>query len=194
MKLYIYSLAFLLFIKVTGQNKVEWSENYSMQLQDFENPGSEINPELDSYSISSGTYIEFAMQKNAYSFAFSKNFNSNAIAVFSKSSAVLVAPDSTLAHQLMSFARYSFDLTELYTRKFRKRMFEKKETLSKGDFYQPIFEEINEELGVEHSRVLKLTDLGRREDLLEDEHKKVRDQIFELADYCKSCKPPRKKK
>jgi len=177
-----------------GQDKQEWSEDYEIQFEDFKNGGTEINEELSSYSLSAGTHLAFAMQKNAYSFALSKNFNSNVSAILNRSSAILVAPDSATAHQLLQFARFSFDLTELYARKFRKRMYEEKETFSKSNFYEPIFDDINEELANEHSRVLKLTDLGREEALLKKEHDLVKIKIVELADFCKACRPPKKVK
>lgn len=187
-------LILTLLLKVGFSQKVEWREDYLISLSDFQNEGTEINDQLSSYSLSDGTYMEFGMQKNAYSFAFSKNFNRNVTAVFNKTGAMLVAPDSAVANQLLSFARYSFDLTELYARKFRKRMYEEKETFSSADFYQPIFEEINNELSAEHARVLKLTDLGREEGILKLEHQKVKGQIQVLSDFCKSCKPPKRRK
>ena len=177
-----------------AQDKQEWEEGYLIQLADFQNQGTEINPALDSYSLSDGMLMEFGMQKNAYSFAFSKNFNSNVIASFSRTSAVLVAPDSLIAQKLVSFARYSFDLTELYARKFRKRLYEEKETFSRSDFYQPLFEEANAELKEEHSRVLKLTEFGQDEAVLRHEHQRVREMIRTLEMFCRECKPPKKLK
>jgi len=174
------------------QDKQEWAEDYLIQFADFQNQGTEIDPALDSYSLSDGMLMEFGMQKNVYSFAFSKNFNSNVVASFSRTSAVLVAPDSLIAQKLVSFARYSFDLTELYARKFRKRLYEEKETFSRSDFYQPLFEEVNAELKEVHSRVLKLTEFGQDEAVLRHEHQLVKDRILELGMFCKECKPPKK--
>lgn len=190
--LYYAVLAF--FAQLAVAQKVTWDDQYLIQLEDFQNAGTEINDQLASYSLSAGTYMEFAMKKNAYAFAFSRGFNEYTSAIFNKSSAMLIAPDSMIADQLLMFARYSFDLTELYTRRFRQRMYEEKGPFSKVDFYQPIFEEINNELGTEHARVLKLTDLGREESILRAEHQKVREQIIELSDFCKGCKLPKKRK
>jgi len=38
----------------------------------------------------------------------------------------LVAPDENSAKDLVDYARFQFDLTELYARKFRKKIFEEK--------------------------------------------------------------------
>ena len=179
---------------LAAQDKIEWSEGYVITIKDFMNPGTEIDPSRDAYALSSGSGLEFLMQKNAYSFALSKNFNNTVTAIFSRSSAFIVAPDSVTANQLLNFARYSFDLTELYARKFRKRMNTEKETFSKSNFYQPIYEQVNSELNEELSRIMKLTDLGRKEELLKQEHEQVALQMIDYQYFCKSCKPPKRKK
>ena len=36
--------------------------------------------------------------------------------------------------------------------------------------------------------------MGRNAELLNQERENIRNEIDELADYCKTCKPPKKKK
>lgn len=45
----------------------------------------------------------------------------------------------------------------------------------------------------ELSSAMQQTNLGLKNDLLEDLHQKVIVEILELDDFCKECKPPKKK-
>ena len=177
-----------------SQQILEWSPTTKLKLNDFQSPQSEIRSDLTTYSIFSGTNMDFNFRMSNGEFMFTKNFNSKVRTTFNKSAAVIVAIDSTMARQLVNYGQCSFDLTELYSRKFRKRLYEQKGTFSNVSFYQPIFEELHQELNAENARVMKLTDLGRNEDALNNEHKIILNKIEELSDFCKICKPPKKKK
>ncbi len=181
-------------ISVFGQSMIEWSPESKLELTDFQSEQTEINETLTTYSIYSAANLDFSFQMSSYEFMFTKNFNSKAKTVFNRRAAVITAKDSTMAKQLVNFGQYSFDLTELYTRKFRKAMYENKGAFSDVNFFQSIFNDLQTELHAENSRVLKLTDLGRNENLLEREHNQVILAINELSDFCKECKPPKKKK
>jgi len=192
------SLLFLfsLFTLSTGlcQSIIHWAPETRLELTDFQSPQTEISAELGSYSIFSGAMMDFSFQMSSYEFMFSKNFNSKVKTTFNRNMAVITAPDSAVALQLVRFGQYSFDLTELYTRKFRQRMYEEKGAFSNPNFFQPIFTALQEEMNAENARVLKATNLGREEALLRYEHQQVIAQISALSDFCLECKPPRKKK
>ena len=177
-----------------SQTTIEWDPNIKLKLEDFQSLQSEIKPELTTYSIFTGTNIDFNFRMTNGEFMFTKNFNSKVKTVFNTLAAVIIANDTVLAQQLVNYGQYSFDLTELYSRKFRKRMYEQKGAFSNVSFYLPIFEELHQELNTENARVLKLTDLGRNEDILKEEHLKVLKNIEELSNFCKTCKPPKKRK
>jgi hypothetical protein len=138
--------------------------------------------------------MEFGFQMSGGALIFTKNFNSKAKTTFNRNAAVITAPDTAIAEQLVAFARYNFDLTELYTRKFRKEMYEKKGSFSDFNFFQPIFNELQEELNAESARVSKATDLGRNAVVLAQEHKRVLSEIESLSDFCFECKPRKKRK
>ena len=176
------------------QSVFEWTPEYELQLADFQSPQTEINPELTSCSIFSGANMDFSFQMSNYEFMFTKNFNSKVSTTFNKNAATITAPDLATAEQLVKFGQYSFDLTELYSRKFRKEMYELKGTFSNASFFQPIFNRLQEEMNAESARVLKATDLGRNEALLKQEHEQVILAIEALADFCRECKPPKRKK
>lgn len=194
MKLLLISLFTILPFCAFAQDKLEWSDNYILTLSDFRSVETEINKDLKSYSVQSGAQIEFSYQMSSYEFMFTKNFNSKATAVFHRNAAYIVSVDSSSAQPLVDYAQYNFDLTELYTRKFRKRILEEKGAFSNTQFFQPIYDQLQREMSAENARVSKLTDLGSKSELLELERTKVLAEIHLLGDYCKTCKPPKKKK
>ena len=183
-----------LFSSAFSQSIIEWAPDVRLGLEDFQSSQTEINKELGSYSLYSGTNMDFLFQMSGYEFAFTKNFNSKVKTIFHRNSAVIIAPDSLIASELVNFAQYSFDLTELYSRKFRQRMYEEKGAFSNFGFFKPIFDEHQIEMNAESAKVMKATDIGRKSEMLEQEHQKVLQQIQELSDFCMECKPPKKKK
>ncbi len=194
MRLFL-SLSFVVIINSSfGQSIIEWSPNYKLTLSDFKSSETEINSELNSFSLLPGTNTDFGFQMSSYEFMFKKNFNEKVITTFNQNIAAIVAPDSLIANQLVNFSQYNFDLTELYSRKFRKEIYENKGAFSNINFFQPILEKLQNEMNAENNRVIKLTDFGKNSDLLDKEHEQVLVGIESLSDFCKECKPPKKKK
>jgi hypothetical protein len=192
---YIFLFLFLLLHSPSqAQFILEWEEDYDLRLRDFRSDQSEVNPRLASIAFSSGTNLDFAFHMSSAEFMFTKNFNSEVTAEFSPESAVIAAPDTASAMDLLNFGRYSFDLTELYARKFRKEIYEQKKAFSKVDFFQAIYDKLQAQMATEHARVMKETELGSRREVLEKERAAVRQQIRELPDFCKECKPGKGKK
>ena len=195
LKKFIFTL-FIAFSSslVIAQEPMEWTPDYELQLSDYQSPESEINAALTSYSIYSGAKIDFSFNMNSVSFMFTKNFNSKVKAIFQKNLAVLVAPDSLTANQLLQFGRYDFDLVELYSRKIRKKIYEEKGAFSDSSLFQPIFNELQEEMNTVSAQVFKATDFGKDAELLLKEHNKVVDEINALSDFCMTCKPKKNRK
>tara|TARA_R110001592_G_scaffold237306_12_gene496423 strand:- start:24090 stop:24683 length:594 start_codon:yes stop_codon:yes gene_type:complete len=178
---------------VFAQNKIEWDEMYTLQLSDFESPESQIG-DVDVISLQTSSSMNFGYAMSSSQFMFTKNFNSLVDCSFSRSSSSLIAPDSVVANKLLKFAQFEFDLSELHARILRKEIFEKKKAFSDFGFFQPIYEEVEFRLNQRHASALKATNLGQDEEVLKKLHLEVRNEIMELEDYCKTCKPPKKKK
>ncbi|PLX01511.1 MAG: hypothetical protein C0595_14465 [Marinilabiliales bacterium] len=176
-----------------GQNKIQWSEDYKLKLSDFQSPSSQIG-EIDMYSIRTGSSFDFEFSMSGYEFMFTKNFNDKVDSYFSRNAAILVAPDSSFANDLLSFAQYEFDLSELYARKLRKKLYENKGAFSSYDFFREYFEEVQNEYVQRYTQTGKETDLGRDKGKLTELHNKVMEEIHELSEYCKTCKPAKKKR
>lgn len=86
--------------------------------------------------------MEFAFYMSNAEFMFTKNFNSKVSNSFKRESASIIAPDTAMALNLLSFAQYQFDLRELYARKFKKELYDGKTAFSNVSFYQPLFTKI----------------------------------------------------
>lgn len=176
------------------QSQIEWSPDVELEISDYQSTSTEINNALSIYSISTTAGIDFSFSMSYYEFMFTKNFNGKVNSIFHRASSYISAPNEEIANQLVKFGQLEFDLAELSARKFRKRLFESKGAFSNTDFFKPLYDEIITEQKNRHNRLAKETDLGKNIDILNKERKKIRSEINELSDYCKTCKPPKKKK
>lgn len=189
---YFFTLAFLTLVSISqAQNIVEWDGKYLLQLSDFQSPNSKIG-EGNFYSLNAASTIDFSFYMSNAEFMLSKNFNDKVSNNFNREGAYLIAPDSTTALQLLAFAQYDFDLKELYARKFRQRMFEEKKAFSDINYSRPIYESVQKEYASRHALAGSQTDIGIQEDKLRIIHQDVLNEIDELYDFCKTCKPPKK--
>jgi hypothetical protein len=188
-------IAILLAIvsNVKGQNTIEWDGNYQLKLSDFQSTATQIGG-TNIYSLNTVSSFDFSFYMSSGEFMFTKNFNSKVNCSFNRNAASLVAPDSLIATDLLFFARYQFDLSELYARKFRKRLFEEKGAFSNVNFFRPIYDEIQREFNERQTIAMKATDLGRDNEKLRQIHQDVIKEIAQLANFCKTCKPPKKKR
>jgi hypothetical protein len=180
-------------ILCNGQNVIDWDPNYKLQLSDFQASITEIG-DVDIYSLHSSARMDFSFSMSNYEFMFTKNFNSKVNCTFTRNAASLIAPDEEIAGSLLKFAQYEFDLSELYARKFRKKLFEGKGAFSSAGFFQPIYNDLQNEFVERHARAAVETDIGRKAEQLTQLHFEVVREIDELSDFCKACKPPKRKK
>lgn len=193
MRIILLSTLSLLSIAVYAQDTINWNNRYQLKLSDFKSTATEIG-DVNIYSLSSGAQLTFAYQMSNGEFMFTKNFNSKVNCYFDRSLAAIVSPDSARAEELLNFARYEFDLAELSARKLRKRIFDEKSTFSDPSFFEPLYKEAQREFTVRHTAAAKETDLGHDATKLKVLHDAVRTEIAALSDFCRTCKPAKKKK
>jgi hypothetical protein len=175
-----------------SQNVIEWNRDYLLQVSDFQSPTKES--ENGMYAIRAACLIDFSFYMSNYEFVFTKNFNSKAKTTFTKDASYIISPDSITTLRLLKYAQAEFDLAELHTRKFRKKMFESKNALSNGNFFQELYNEIQKEYIVRESDMLQVTEMGISEIRLDEYHSQILKEIDEYEDFCKDCKPKKKKK
>lgn len=175
-----------------GQDVVDWDGSYQIQLSDFRSAGTRIGS-VDIFSLNPACNFDFSFYMTNAEFMLTKNFNSRVNCSFRRNLATLVAPDTATAMSLVDFSRYEFDLSELYARKFRKKLFEEKGAFSNIKFMEPIYIQVQNDLAERHTLAASESDLGMKKEKLAELHEQVRREIEELNDYCKTCKPRKKK-
>lgn len=187
----------VLYILTSGllfsQNDIEWDGQYRLQLSDFQSASTQVG-NVTIYSLHTTAGVEFSFYMSNFEFMFAKNFNAKVNNTFKKNTASLVAPDPVIAEKIINFAQFEFDLAELYARKFRKKIFEEKGAFSNVTFFRPIYDDIQKEFSERDTNAGKESDIGQKSDRLKILHEQVLNEIQELADFCKTCKPPKKKK
>lgn len=192
--LLILSCLFFLsvFSPVSGQNIFDWSPDYKLTKSDF--MGTKGDVSSDVFTVHAASTINFSYQMSNYEFMLTKNFNSKVSTTFNRTASFIIAPDSTTENKLINFAQAEFDLQELYARKFRKSMFENKKAFSDPGFYQKLYDQVMEDYTVKVSELSQLTNLGMAETRLAEQHRQILDEIITLSEFCKECKPKKKKK
>jgi hypothetical protein len=193
MKLFLAAALVILSIVASAQNTIPWDGQYELQIADFQSPVSQIG-DVNMYSFSAASTFDFAFQMSSSEFMFTKNFNSKVDCSFKRELSVLVAPDTTMANNMVAFSRYEFDLCELYARKVRKKLFEEKGAFSDPSFFRPIFEATQKEYAARRTIAARDTEIGANSAKLNELRAEVLSEIEELADFCKACKPSKKKK
>lgn len=184
----------LFFVLVLGQAKAQniivWSELSPLKLTDFAAKAPSSSNSI--YGCRASCNIDFGYQMSAASFMLTKNFNSKVKTVFIKNTSYIVAPDANITQNLLAYSQTIFDLTELYARKFRQRLFEQKKAFSNSDFYVAAQEEVQKELSERENFILSSTNLGQNTEELKKTHDQILQEIQQLADYCMECKPKKK--
>ena len=185
---------YLLFTTIIfSQNDIVWDGKYQLEVSDFQSSATQIGG-VNVASLHTSLGVDFSFYMSNFEFMVTKNFNAKVNNTFKREAASLVAPDENSAKDLVDYARFQFDLTELYARKFRKKIFEEKGAFSNITFFRPIYETIQKELTERDANAGKETDLGRKKEKLQVLHEQVLKEILALADFCKECKPAKKKK
>lgn len=185
----IVSFNFIISL-LSGQNVLNWNEDYTLTFDDFQNKGTQIG-QVNIYSLQTATGMGFSFQMSNAEFMFTKNFNNKVSCTFTRDASLMVAPDSTYAINLLNFARFEFDLAELYARKLRKELSENKKTFSNANFFEPLFEKLQAEYNQRHAEAAKETDIGQIPEVLVGLHNMIKLELQDYADFCKECKPPK---
>ncbi|TKD60922.1 hypothetical protein [Flavobacterium sp. ASW18X] len=188
-------LVFTFFSFVKAQeSRQEWINNYEFSLADFKAATTKVDQEVSNLYLQTGITIELGFQMTNIEFMFTKNFNDKVICILDKNTAVLKAQNQKQLTRLLHLASYDFDLSELYARKIRKELFENKKAFSNANFFQPYYSKMIAERNTISAQLYDASNFGAKEELLQKAHQKVREELKEYSDYCKECKPKKRKK
>lgn len=193
---FLFYMILLIFSSHAGgyaQSIIEWDGKYQLQLSDFQSASSQVGQgEINYITVFAG--MEYRLAMTNAEFMFTKNFNSMVNVTFNRNASVLIAVDSVEALNMLAFAQFSFDLAELYARKFRKAVYEEKNAFSGFDYIEPIYNRLQAEYNLRHSAVGQSSNLGQNHDRLARYHADVLAEIETYPDFCKTCKPKKIKK
>ncbi len=188
MKILVLFFVFAAFV-ANAQVTEDWKEDRVLNLEDFKGSSTEINPELDKYSISSGITLALGYSMTGMELAFTKNMNKAVNVIFDPESAYVVAPSDSIAQHLVDFANLQFDLAELYARKIRQDIYENKTLFSRNNVVHQIFDDRSREYQAENARLSKILDLGLKADKTAVEHQHIQKELESLDAFCFQCNP-----
>jgi len=183
---------FLLPLSLSSQERVEWSPEIIIDTTSFQ---AEL-PELTPDNVQQYTFFcsyDFGYQMANIQFALTKNFNKYVSAFYMPSHSWI--EEGTSTKQLIGMANLEFDLVELYARKFREDLYANKKFGSNSNFFHASHERIN--LEYVNYRAQLESELRVADNwfpIIDKYSKEVNAEIEALADYCKECKPPKKKR
>lgn len=180
----------LLPMVLLGQYSIEWSEDYEISIADYrDTPPKMAEDNVQMFNTNIMINMNYAM--GAYQFMLTKNFNKYvSVDLYPMSSWM---EEGEYKDNFIAMANLSFDLAEVYARRLRKAMYENKKAFSNAQFYQKesqrLLDEYSDEQSVMYSELISDFD---------GHNVKWKDKIIEalnsMPDYCKECKPQKKKK
>lgn len=189
----LLTLCLLCFgLNLIAQTRIEWTPSLIIDESSFQaKPPAMPDDGMQQYYFSCNYELNFQMLN--LQFTFTKNFNAYVEAFYAPSLSWKEAGD--MDEQLFLMSNLQFDLVELYARKCRKRMYESKKVSSNVGFFSVIVDQINDEytreMALINSEVVSSTDPNT---YLRQKNDEVNTRIEELFEFCKQCKPTKKKK
>ena len=151
-----------------------WSKDNKLTKEDFK---IKIND-----SFNEAIYSQFSISYSAKGFDFFKrNLNMRVQNIFLKSASWIDTLRISETHEQIKFQQLQFDLSEVYTRKFRKRLLINKNKITKGvDLLNQISDNILTEFSEERMKLIKETEGGRNIEKLKIWRKKINSLLNQL--------------
>lgn len=178
---------------VFAQSKIEWNEGVVLKLSDFGSNTTKIGG-VTHASIQLPGALRYGVEMNSAQFMFTKNFNAMVSVEFDPNTASIIAPNEEIALNLVNFANYQFNLSELYARKLRKALHEQKKLGSSVSYIQSVYNEVEKAYTERLNTASTKTNMGLEGDEILTLNDEVLKEIMQLPDFCKSCKIDKKQK
>lgn len=168
-----------------GQNKLEWTDNYELTLEDFQANA----PNTGSIQTVQG-HITIEYQIANVEILASNNFNKNVTNYFYRTASWIDKGEN--AEKLLKYAQTIFDINEWMARRLRVSFRENKGHLLSGK-QNEIYEQLAKEFAEIQSQYSRDTDYGSIDEKQVQWENRINENLNLLADFCKSCKPTKKK-
>ena len=176
------------FLSVLAQNLQEgqkrWSADSQLTIDDFMIKISDENNDP--------VYSQFVISHAINGFDFlKKNMNQKIENVFYGNASWIDTTRVDHIKKQVEFQQLQFDLAEVYTRKFRKRVLENKGQIAKGfDIINQISNEIMSELSVSRLQLVQETPSGANEEKLAEWEERITNDLNELEEFSYENKKP----
>lgn len=181
MKTIIIGLLLIFSPLVSAQNLQEgqkrWSAESRLTIEDFRIKISDENNDP--------VYSQFVISHAINGFDFlKKNINQKIENVFYGNASWIDTTKVDDTRKQIDFQQLQFDLAEVYTRKFRKRVLENKGQITKGfDIVNQISNDIMRELSESRVQLVKETKGGADEEKLAEWKARIATDLKELEDF-----------
>lgn len=181
MKKILLALLLMLGPIVTAQKlqdgQKRWSAASSLTMEDFRIKISDENNDP--------VYSQFVISHAINGFDFlKKNLNQKIENVFYGNASWIDTTKVENIQKELKFQQLQFDLAEVYTRKFRKRVLENKGQITKGfDFINEISNDIMRELSKSRVQMMKDTRGGQDEEKLAEIRNRIAIDLNELEEF-----------
>ncbi len=185
----IITLIILLFPFVNmAQNTLEWAEDYLLTSEDFQAKAPNTGT---MQTISGSYYVEYEM--GGLNLIANRNLNSYVTCYFQRDASYIDDADEANTTRMLSYQQLIFNLYELQARKLRQKFFdERKRLLTKGAGT------LYNEVAADHARLVSEIESETNHGYSSDEITKwlawTDQELEKLSDFCKTCKPQKKKK
>lgn len=165
---------------------------FSQELQDGQKRWSSSSKlTIDDFKIKIGTegndavYSQFMVTHSIGGFDFMKrNLNQKIENLFLGNASWIDTTKVKSIEKQIHFQQMQFDLTEISTRKFRKRILKNKRQISKGvDIVNKINNEIISELSETRLELMRTTQSGRNEKKVTEWKEKIKSELLELDEF-----------
>ena len=178
---YITVLFLLISVSVFGQRLQQgqklWSASNPLEIANFKMKINDTENEA--------LYSQFSMSYQVSGFSFlSKNFNQKILNIFLGEASWI--NETVLENQQaqLAFQQLQFDLSEVYTRKFRKQaLIEKKKVLKGFDHLQVISNKLMSEFSQERALLIKETGSGRNTQKLSEWKERIQGKLNALNEF-----------
>lgn len=166
-------------LSALGQARTEWQEGYKLSVLDFaaEPPKSQVE-QGQSYYLAA--HLDYARITNR-SAANTKNLNASVTAYFIPTQSWLQQGEGT--EILLKYAQINFDLLELYARKYRQRLYEKKQLAANLRYLQQAQQEVN--IALSKRRAEMHNAVAESDSKADAFHELILKEIAELTQFSK---------
>ncbi|MCK3683340.1 hypothetical protein [Maribellus sp. YY47] len=172
---------------VWAQNMLEWSEDHPLTVKDFEAPAPN-NGQMQTVSGSFSVSYEFG----GLSLISTRNLNQYVHANFQKNASYIDRADAATTNRLLAYQQLIFNVYELQARNLRKKFYDERgKLLTKGPGL--LYQEVAAEHSVLLGKVESETFHGASMDEIKRWNEWVLQELEKLNEFCKDCKPSKKK-